>query len=1403
MPLNKGQSLLLGVDVGSVAVKAVLLDPTGRILGKSHVQATCGIAAAASDALSELHGLVSDNRVRVGVTGQGRGCLEHEGCVSDNEVLCLLRGAAALPMPPRSVIEVGGHIARWVSMERGSNGALRLVDFALNDQCAAGVGAFLVQQAGRLRMGIEEFASAALGAAKGASIAGRCAVFAKSDMIHLQQKGTCVADIAYGLCLALARNFQATVLKGRQAPLPVAIAGGGALNAGLVRAFREVLAVGEADLYVMPHALYLGAIGAAHLAATQGDALSLTDLVTRMAHDTRDTREVPGTHEDDEPVDSCSGHSPEAGPTGPFEAWLGVDIGSVSTDFALISSDGKVLDGIYLPTRGRPIDVLREGLAILKDRYDDRLRVLGAGTTGSGRHLAARLLGADLVKNEITAQLAGTVHFFPEVDTIFEIGGQDSKYIRVDGGKHADFVMNKVCAAGTGSFLEEQCEHLGIDVKRHFAPLALRCRQVADLGARCTVFMETELINARRQGASLADVAAGLADSVARNYLQKVVGSHPVGRNIVFQGGVASNGAVVAAFERLLGRPVAVHPYNGTSGAIGVALLARAHQAGRPTTFKGLGAIGSHDSRTFGCRHCENRCEVTQVSIGGARVHFGDTCERYTVRDSDTTHREASVPNLFAEREVLWQASLEAAAPGSGRGRGVIGIPRASIFFEFLPFWTAFFGQLGFEVVLSPPSSSKTLELGTRHLPAETCLPIKAAFGHVASLRHLGADVILLPSLTSLDDADGKTTYGCPYTQAVPFMVRSSMPDRILTPEIRMGRGFGAFEEGMRQTSEVLGLGQGELQEAFAAAQAAQAGFQQSLLQRGRQLLSQPFERALVLLGRPYNLADPFQNLNLGRHLARLGVLAFPQSFLPAGDVDLASAGHDLPWRFPSDAMRTALWASSERRLHPVLVTSFGCGPDAFLQKHIHAALRDDRLLVLEFDEHRGEAGMVTRIEAFLDRISESEHTPNRDRRTIPLTRTTASDLLPIAGRQFAIPYFSDHAYAFQGVFRHLGAEAPILPAADDTVRVAGEEAGSGKECHAYSMLLGDLVKWAERTPPSSPAATYVHPGTNIPCLAMQFADGFRMDLARRGLGHVMVMAPNSQEMLELFGVSASSMLWRGLLATELLVRWMCENRPYELVCGSVDRVHSENLHDLSDSMAADDMAGFLRRAVERMAAMKVDRSVLRPLVGIAGDIYTRINDSANLGLWRMLEAMGCEVWPAPFLVDNIEFGLPHEFSLSLQGRRFQEALVTGLLMMRKEWGSWPVRRRLSPLLTRPEEPGHNEILQFTAPYVGPGSQQLLLLNVAKMVHFARHGADGVINAMCLNCMFGTASAALIDRIRADHGNIPIVNLVYAGTENAALRTKIETFVHQVRAFRRARRSPAEASPLPMGAFLT
>ncbi|MDI7267383.1 MAG: acyl-CoA dehydratase activase-related protein, partial [Myxococcota bacterium] len=1113
-------------------------------------------------------------------------------------------------------------------------------------------------------------------------------------------------------------------------------------------------------------------------------------------------------------LDGCAVHPPSTASAvvgavddgrSAIDAILGVDLGSVSTDLVLLRPDGALIDGIYLPTRGRPIDVLGEGLGMLRERYGARLRVRCLGATGSGRHLAARLLGADLVRNEITAQLRGALHYFPDVESIIEIGGQDSKYIRVEHGRPADFAMNKVCAAGTGSFLEEQCERLGLDVKTEFAPPAARSTAPAELGSRCTVFMETEMVNARRAGADPADLAAGLALAVARNYLQKVVARRPIGKRVVFQGGVADNAAVRDAFERLLGRPVAVHPHAGLSGAIGVALLARDAQGQRPTSFKGLDAIGArHETKTFECRHCENRCEVAVVHVGETSAHFGDTCERYTVRDAGRDPLAAPAPDLFEEREALLHAFVDhaggqlgrieaqrprpgadAEADGDDRRRSV-GLPRASMMIEYLPFWATLLRELGFRAVLSPPSTSRTLELGNRHLPAETCLPIKMVFGHVAALRDAGVDHILVPSVVTLDDPARKTGQVCPFTSAVPFMARAAIDTDILTPALVLGKEFGHFAEEMTPVLDALGVPAAGLRAAYDQAVAAQTAFRRALRLRGEAILESDFAHALVVVGRPYNLFDRYLNLNLGRHLRRLGMLAFPQGFLPADDVSLADHGEALPWRFPRDAMRAAVWSLRDPRLHTVLVTNFGCGPDSFVQKYMADALSDRSLLVLEFDEHRGEAGMVTRIEAYLDQIK--EQAPARPRRPARMPKPPAH----IDQGPFYIPYFADHAFAFEGALRFLGARAEVLPPPDAESIALGEAATTGKECHAYAMIAGDLLRLARRLDPAR-SGTFMFPSTTAPCLLTQFGEGYRRMLAEHGFHHLRVLdTRGGKNTVDLFGMRGAVQLWRGFVAADLLVRWLCEHRPYETRAGAADAVHAANLRDLADSLAADDMRGFIDRTIGRMTSVEVDHGTPRPLVGVAGDIYTRINPAANLHLFRTLEAMGCEVWPASFLVDSIDFGMSNAVMRGWREKVYHEAAAAFALTLRKDIESWRIRRRLSAQVTRADEPTYGEIMRLTAPYVGNRSVEMLILDVGKMAEFADRGADGIAHAICLNCMLGTAAAALLGRLRRDYG-VPTVSLVYAAGESPAMRTRLDAFVHQVHEHHRARRAAGAA----------
>jgi predicted CoA-substrate-specific enzyme activase len=423
------------------------------------------------------------------------------------------------------------------------------------------------------------------------------------------------------------------------------------------------------------------------------------------------------------------------------EAYLGLDVGSVSTNLVLLTPDFHVIEGIYLPTRGRPVEALHQGLSQIRDEFGESLRILGGGATGSGRHLAAKAVGADVTRNEITAQMVSSLLFFPQVDTIFEIGGQDSKYISVRDGRLADFEMNKICAGGTGSFLEEQAERLGIQIVGEFSDLALRSVSPCNLGARCTVFIDTELVRAQESGVPLPDLCAGLAYSVARNYLEKVVAGRRVGSVILFQGGTASNQAVVAALRQLLGRPVHVYPYNRVSGAIGAAWLA-AKAVPFKCRFLGFDSCAAAAVRSF---ECENRCQVNRIQLGARKVHFGDVCDRYSQDDQEPGAAHPPFLELFAERERLFEKYVGGAEEASGRPR--LALLRASLNLEFLPFWAAFQRELDYEPLISAPTTPALLCKNMGSLPADVCLPVKVAAAQARALLSAGGEKLVMPAL--------------------------------------------------------------------------------------------------------------------------------------------------------------------------------------------------------------------------------------------------------------------------------------------------------------------------------------------------------------------------------------------------------------------------------------------------------------------------------------------------------------------------------------------------------------------------------------------------------------------------------------------------------------------------------
>jgi predicted CoA-substrate-specific enzyme activase len=916
----------VGLDAGSVSVKLVLLDYDGKKLRGIYRQHKGHPISVSLDLLKEN---VPDGECSIAVTGSaGRLIAGILGVEPTNEIVAQAYSTSKLYPHINTIIEMGGEDSKLIVMDESG-----VQDFSMNSVCAAGTGSFLDQQAERLRLSIEEFSELSLKCKKPPRIAGRCSVFAKSDMIHLQQIATPMHDIVAGLCFAVARNFKGSIARGRSVVEPVSFQGGVAANEGMVRAFREVF--GFEGLFVPPDFALMGAMGAVMKARDEGRfGLLHIELIEKHLRGEKPQGKghnpLVGGRDDFFDRHTMDEEEPSAEkPAEKIRTFMGIDIGSISTNLAVLDEEGNLLAKRYLMTAGRPIEAVQQGLEEIASEVGDMVEILGVGTTGSGRYMIADFVGADIVKNEITAQATAAAYIDSNVDTIFEIGGQDSKYVSLRDGVIVDFEMNKACAAGTGSFLEEQAEKLNISVKNEFAKCAFSSNCPTKLGERCTVFMENSLMANLQRGAERDDLLAGRAYSIVQNYINRVVAGKHIGKNIFFQGGVAFNKSVVAAFEKYLDLKVTVPPNHDVTGAIGMALIAMRHmlRAGKTrSTFKGFDlSKRPYSQSSFECKGCPNLCEINKVKIEGdkGKLLYGGRCEKYDIRKVDTSH----IPDLFKFRE---EALLSTIKEPTGR-RPLIGIPRMFFFNEVLSFWSTLLDELGFDVYVSPVTNRQIVDVGLETVLSEACFPVKVALGHIRHVMEQEVDAILLPSFMNMNQNGGEypTGFACPHTQTIPYVAEVAIEGlKTIAPRIDLTLGkSNLVKEIKRAFSENgLRLRRGRIAKAIERAEQAQESFNSTLREKGREVLSGIKGKAIVIVGRSYNSFERGMNLQIPEKLATLGKLAIPMEMLPLDSISLSETWPNMYWRSGQAMLRAARYIAGQRNLYPLFIGRAQCG---------------------------------------------------------------------------------------------------------------------------------------------------------------------------------------------------------------------------------------------------------------------------------------------------------------------------------------------------------------------------------------------------------------------------------------------------------------------------------------------
>ncbi len=1415
--MSKGEGLRLGFDVGSVALKAVIVDRSGSILAQRY-ERTLGrpvetAQTVLSDILARWPAEAFDLVVGTGSAGRLIGELLNVPVV--NEVICQAVAIRHLCPEARSLIEMGGQDSKLILLAETAGGS-PILDFSMNTSCAAGTGSFLDQQAQRLGIRIEEeFGRLALESRSAPRVAGRCSVFAKSDMIHLQQQATPIEDILAGLCLGLARNLRSNLVRGRELPRPVAFCGGVAANAGVVHAIREVFGLAPGDLIVPERHAFTGALGAVMLGleeqARHGDDRKLAsngrlDLARLTRHLTASGRGGHCLAALDRPANGSASAVPfhpkpfePPSQDSPVDAYLGLDVGSISTKVAVIDADNRVLAKTYLMTAGRPLDAVRRALSEIHRQVGRSVRIRGAATTGSGRYLTGDFVGADLVVNEITAQATAAAAIDPEVDTIFEIGGQDSKYISLDRGVVVDFEMNHACAAGTGSFLEEQANRLGVSIDGQFAELAFCSCRPTQLGERCTVFIESDLLSHQQQRARIEDLVAGLCYSIVSNYINRVVGHRSIGKRVFFQGGTAFNQGVVAAFEKVVGAKITVPPHHEVTGAIGAAVLARRHhrQNGRtPSSFRGLELADLECGvRSFTCDGCSNACEINEVSAAGRDpLYYGSRCDRFNVK-ADRKQAEATA-DLFAERHrlLLHHAGLDAQTKP---GRPTVGIPLALANYELLPFWGTLLGELGLNVVASPVSTAEIIRSGVEAALSTPCFPVKVAYGHVLHLMDRGVDFLWVPSVLNMprDGTDSPHSALCPYVSALPYGVAALVEQRggsvrILQPQVRFQEGRRDMMESLGPLGKEMGVTPRQLRRAIDRAWQSQAVFEEACRARGRKAMEElaPGQKAVVVVSRPYIGCDLGAYLRLPAKLRKLGLLAIPMDFLdlrgrePTGDRVL----DNMYWKYGRSILQAADVIRGDPRLHAVYLSSFSCGPDSFLIGYFKRLMAPKPSLVLEIDEHSADAGVLTRLEAFLDSLNAAP--PCAPPPRVPLYPHPTNGK---RRRTLYIPWMGDQAHGMAAAIRAYGQPAEVIPVADGRSLELGRRSCSGKECLPCIITAGDMIRLAQRPDFDPSRAAFFMPGASGPCRFGQYNCLHKLLLKEMGLGEVPVVSPAHDtafyEDWSRFRRGTLGLVWRSLCAFDLLQEACLAVRPYEVRPGAADEAYKHwgrRLCELIERRPREaELIEGLARAAADFAAIPVDRTRLRPRIGVVGEIYIRHHDFANRDLLRQLESLGAETTLSGFPEWHYYTNWMR-ISDARRARQWRRWLVSRLY----DGSQHRMERRMNAvfhrLLGSVDEPPTAELLELAKPYLDPSLKGgEAVMSVGKIIELAHRGCHGAINVMPFSCMPSTIVDGVMKRLTAAVGRMPVLSISYDGQQDPTLQTRLEAFLYQARTY--------------------
>ena len=1340
----------LGIDIGSTTVKIAVLDKDFNILFSDYQRHFANIQETLAEVVPKAYDSLGDIPLSPVITGSGGLALsKHLGIPFVQEVVAVATSLKDFAPQTDVAIELGGEDAKIIYFTGG-------IDQRMNGICAGGTGSFIDQMATLLKTDAEGLNEYAKNYEALYPIAARCGVFAKSDIQPLINEGATKEDLSASIFQAVVNQTISGLACGKPIRGNVAFLGGPLhFLTELKQAFIRTLKLTDSQVIAPAHSHLFAAAGAAmnsdkNVHTTLG--MLCTKLSEKIEIEFEVTRLEPLFNNEEEYKKFLDKHSENNVKKGDFNQYsgklfLGIDAGSTTTKAAVIDEDGRLLYSFYSSNNGSP---LKTALKAVKEIYSvmpNGSKIVRSCSTGYGEALLKSALLLDEGEVETVAHYTAAAFFEPEVDCILDIGGQDMKCIKIKNHSVDKVQLNEACSSGCGSFIETFAKSLNYDVSE-FAKIALFAKNPIDLGSRCTVFMNSKVKQAQKEGASVADISAGLAYSVIKNALLKVIkltDPKDLGRKVVVQGGTFYNDAVLRSFERISGCEAVRPDIAGIMGAFGAALLARERYTGQESTMLSIKQINElkFETSMSRCKGCTNHCLLTiNRFTGGRQFISGNRCERGLGREK----KNSGIPNLF-DYKLKRVFSHYTPLTADNAVRGTVGIPRVLNMYENYPFWFTFFTELGYRVVLSPESSRKIYELGIESIPSESeCYPAKLVHGHISWLLKQGIGYIFYPCVPyERCEAEGAGNhYNCPIVTSYGENIKNNV-DELKNPDIIYQNPFVSFENEEIITkrlsvffAEENGIPAADIRRACAAAWKEMQAVRDEMSAKGLETLKYMEEHnchGIVLAGRPYH-ADPEINHGIPGLITSYGVAVLTEdSISELGTVDRPTIVMDQ-WMYHSRLYKAASFVATRKDLDLIQLNSFGCGLDAVTTDQVSDILtKQNRIYtVLKIDEVNNLGAARIRIRSLLAAIED------RKRKNIePVNKDTAHHRVIFTEemrKEYTIltPQMSPIHFDLLGpALASCGYNIEVLPS-DSSCVDYGLKYVNNDACYPSLIVVGQFMQALMSGKYDLNKTALIITQTGGGCRATNYIGFIRRALENAGMGQIPVISMSA-------GIEKNpgldinmKMLHRALQALiygDVFMRVLYKTRPYEKVKGSANALHQKWLAIAKKQVTTGNKKEFknnIRQIVREFDELEL-LDIKKPRVGIVGEILVKFLPLANNHLVELLEAEGAEA-VCPDLVDFFMYSLYNaNFQAEYLGKKKSGAMASNLVIRYIEY----YRKAASTALaasSRFEPPVHvSKLAEYAGPVVSCGNQTgegwFLTGEMIELIH------SGVPNIVC------------------------------------------------------------------------